>query len=260
MKIIVGLGNPGTKYEFTRHNAGFLMVDFYASENNFEIKKLKHKALTFETVISGEKVIFVKPQTFMNLSGDSVREIAEYYGVSMDDVLVIYDDISLPLGKIRMRKKGSAGGHNGIKDIILKTGTDVFPRLKIGVSENNNIELVDYVLGSFSKKEPGATGAGGPPGPPGTPHPVEERAGRPVVSAWWSCRHRCLPAGPGIRPAAGKGTSPAPRQRTFAHSETIAPAHSERVRRYIGGREWEGGAREGVGPQNPPASPVPPGR
>lgn len=153
MKIIVGLGNPGSKYEFTRHNAGFLMVDFYASENNFEIKKLKHKALTYETVIKGEKVIFVKPQTFMNLSGDSVREIVDYYGVSMEDTLVIYDDISLPLGKIRMRKKGSAGGHNGMKDIILKTGTDVFPRLKIGVSANNGIDLIDYVLGSFSKKE-----------------------------------------------------------------------------------------------------------
>lgn len=153
MKVIVGLGNPGSKYEFTRHNAGFLMVDFYASENSFDIKKLKYKALVGERLIGGEKVLFVKPQTFMNLSGDSVREIADYYNVSMEDVLVIYDDISLPLGKIRIRKKGSAGGHNGIKDIILKTGTDVFPRLKIGVSENKNIDLINYVLGSFSKKE-----------------------------------------------------------------------------------------------------------
>ena len=153
MKIIIGLGNPGTKYEFTRHNAGFLMVDFYASENNLQINKLKHKALIGETRIGSEKVIFVKPQTFMNLSGDSVREIVDYFDVPMEDVLVIYDDISLPLGKLRMRKKGSAGGHNGMKDIILKTNTDVFPRLKIGVSENKDVDLINYVLGSFSKKE-----------------------------------------------------------------------------------------------------------
>lgn len=153
MKLIVGLGNPGGKYEFTRHNAGFLMVDFYANENNFEIKKLKHKALIGETVIAGEKVIFAKPQTFMNLSGDSVREIADYYNIDNKDIFVIYDDISLPLGRIRIREKGSAGGHNGIKDIILKTNTDVFPRLKIGVSENGDKNLIDYVLGSFSKKE-----------------------------------------------------------------------------------------------------------
>ena len=153
MKIIIGLGNPGSKYEFTRHNAGFLMVDFYASENNLQINKLKHKALICETRIGSEKVMFVKPQTFMNLSGDRVREIADYYDVDMNDVLVIYDDISLPLGKLRMRKKGSAGGHNGIKDIILKTNTDVFPRLKIGVSENKDVDLINYVLGSFSKSE-----------------------------------------------------------------------------------------------------------
>ena len=153
MKIIVGLGNPGAKYEFTRHNAGFLMVDFYANENNFTIKKLKNKALIGEANVKGEKVLFVKPQTYMNLSGDSVREIAAYYNVSMEDVLVIYDDISLPLGKLRIRKKGSAGGHNGIKDIILKTNTDVFPRIKIGVSQNGDRDLKDYVLGSFSKKE-----------------------------------------------------------------------------------------------------------
>lgn len=153
MKIIVGLGNPGTKYEFTRHNAGFLMVDFYANENNFEIKKLKFKGLVGETIIGGEKVIFLKPQTFMNLSGDSVREIADFYNANMEDVLIIYDDISIPLGRIRVRKKGSAGGHNGIKDIILKSGTDVFPRIKIGVSENKNTDLVNYVLGAFSKNE-----------------------------------------------------------------------------------------------------------
>lgn len=153
MKLIVGLGNPGAKYEFTRHNAGFMMLDFYAQEKGFEIKKIKNKALVGEQIINGQKVIFAKPQTFMNLSGDSVLEIAEYYGIDDEDILIIYDDISLPTGKIRIRQKGSAGGHNGIKDIILKLSTDAFPRLKIGVSANGDKDLVDYVLGNFSKQD-----------------------------------------------------------------------------------------------------------
>ena len=153
MKLIVGLGNPGAKYEFTRHNAGFLMLDFYAKEKGFEINKLKNKALISEQFINGEKVIFAKPQTFMNLSGDSVLLLAEYYGIDNKDIFIIYDDISLPLGKIRIRKKGSAGGHNGIKDLILKLSGDDFCRLKIGVSENGGKDLIDYVLGAFSKNE-----------------------------------------------------------------------------------------------------------
>lgn len=153
MKLIVGLGNPGAKYEFTRHNAGFLMLDFYAKEKGFEINKLKNKALVSEQFINGEKVIFAKPQTFMNLSGDSVLLLAEYYGIDNEDIFVIYDDISLPLGKIRIRKKGSAGGHNGIKDLILKLSGDDFCRLKIGVSLNGDKDLIDYVLGAFSKAE-----------------------------------------------------------------------------------------------------------
>lgn len=153
MKLIVGLGNPGAKYEFTRHNAGFLMLDFYAKEKGFEINKLKNKALISEQFINGEKVIFAKPQTFMNLSGDSVLLLAEYYGIDNEDIFIIYDDISLPLGKIRIRKKGSAGGHNGIKDLILKLSGDDFCRLKIGVSENGEKNLIDYVLGAFSKNE-----------------------------------------------------------------------------------------------------------
>lgn len=153
MKLIVGLGNPGVKYEFTRHNAGFLMLDFYAKEKGFEINKLKNKALISEQFINGEKVIFAKPQTFMNLSGDSVLLLAEYYGIDNEDIFVIYDDISLPLGKIRIRKKGSAGGHNGIKDLILKLDGDNFPRLKIGVSGNGDKDLIDYVLGAFPKSD-----------------------------------------------------------------------------------------------------------
>ena len=153
MKIIVGLGNPGKQYEFTRHNAGFLMVDFFASENNFEIKKFKNKALTAEFNIGGEKVLFVKPQTYMNLSGESVREIVNFYKVEPKDVLVIYDDISLPLGRLRIRAKGTDGGHNGIKNIIYQLKTDEIPRVKIGVSGNGDKPLVDYVLGGFSKSD-----------------------------------------------------------------------------------------------------------
>lgn len=153
MKLIIGLGNPGKQYEFTRHNAGFLMVDYFANENNFEIKKFKNKALTAETNIGGEKVIFVKPQTFMNLSGESVREIVNFYKVDTKDILVIYDDISLPLGRLRIRAKGTDGGHNGIKNIIYQLKTDEFPRVKIGVSGNGDKPLVDYVLGAFSKSD-----------------------------------------------------------------------------------------------------------
>lgn len=153
MKLIAGLGNPGLKYEGTRHNAGFMALDYYAKEKGFEIKKLFKKALIGEQIINGEKIIFVKPQTFMNLSGDSVLSLADYYGIDNEEIFVVFDDISLPLGKIRIRAKGSAGGHNGIKDLILKLGGDDFPRLKIGVSSNGDKDLVDYVLGSFSKSE-----------------------------------------------------------------------------------------------------------
>lgn len=153
MKLIVGLGNPGEKYEYTRHNAGFLMIDYYAKEKGFEINKLKNKALISEQFINGEKVIFAKPQTFMNLSGDSVLLLADYYGIDNEDIFIIYDDISLPVGKIRIRKKGSAGGHNGIKDLILKLDGDNFCRLKIGVSANGDKNLIDYVLGAFPKSD-----------------------------------------------------------------------------------------------------------
>ena len=153
MKLIVGLGNPGLKYEGTRHNAGFMALDYYADKKGFEIKKLFKKALIGEQIINGEKIIFVKPQTFMNLSGDSVLSLADYYGIDNEDIFVVFDDISLPMGKIRIRPKGSAGGHNGIKDLILKLGGDDFPRLKIGVSANGDKDLVDYVLGNFSKED-----------------------------------------------------------------------------------------------------------
>ena len=153
MKIIAGLGNPGSKYEFTRHNTGFLMVDFYAQEKGFKINKLKNNALTGEYTLNGEKLLFVKPQTYMNLSGEAIRAIADYYKVEDEDILIIYDDISLPIGRLRIRKKGTDGGHNGIKNIIYQLQTDVFPRIKVGVSMCDKENMIDYVLGSFSKKE-----------------------------------------------------------------------------------------------------------
>ncbi len=153
MKIIAGLGNPGSKYEFTRHNTGFLMLDFYAREKGFKINKLKNNALIGEYTLNGEKLLFVKPQTYMNLSGEAIRAIADYYKVANEDILVIYDDISLPIGRLRIRKKGTDGGHNGIKNIIYQLQTDVFPRIKVGVSMCDKDNMIDYVLGSFSKKE-----------------------------------------------------------------------------------------------------------
>lgn len=153
MKIIAGLGNPGSKYEFTRHNTGFLMLDFYAEKNGFKINKLRKNALIGEYIKDGEKLLFVKPQTFMNLSGEAIAELKNYYKVSNEDILVIYDDISLPLGRLRIRPKGTDGGHNGIKNIIYQLQTDVFPRIKVGVSMCDRDNMIDYVLGAFSKKE-----------------------------------------------------------------------------------------------------------
>lgn len=153
MKIIAGLGNPGSKYEFTRHNTGFLMLDYYAQLKGFKINKLKNNALIAEYIHNGEKILFLKPQTFMNLSGEAIRALSDYYKVDNEDILVIYDDISLPLGRMRIRKKGTDGGHNGIKNIIYQLQTDVFPRIKIGVSMCDKDNMIDHVLGTFSKKE-----------------------------------------------------------------------------------------------------------
>lgn len=155
MYVIVGLGNPGSKYEGTRHNAGFQAVDRLAALYSIEFTQKKHKALCGSGIIEGHKVLLLKPQTYMNLSGESVREAVEYYKADPEqELLVIYDDISLEPGKLRIRKKGSAGGHNGIKNIIQHLGTQVFPRIKIGIGgkpEGN--DLVDHVLGHFSGED-----------------------------------------------------------------------------------------------------------
>jgi PTH1 family peptidyl-tRNA hydrolase len=152
MFLIVGLGNPGKEYEDTRHNIGFKVIDNIAKEYNIEINRQKFKGIYGEGFIDGKKVILIKPTTFMNLSGESIREVVDFYNLNNDEILVIYDDISLEVGTLRIREKGSAGGHNGIKSIIGHLGSDVFSRIKIGVGQPNE-NLVKHVLGKFSKDE-----------------------------------------------------------------------------------------------------------
>lgn len=155
MFIIAGLGNPDRQYEGTRHNAGFDVIDRIAEKYNIAVDVRKHRAYIGKGVIEGRKVILAKPQTYMNLSGESIRSLIDYYKVDEEqELIVIYDDISLDVGQLRIRAKGSAGGHNGIKNIIAHLGTQVFPRIKIGVGEKpSKYDLADYVLGHFSKAE-----------------------------------------------------------------------------------------------------------
>ncbi len=155
MFVIVGLGNPGKKYENTRHNAGFLMIDALADKYGIQIREKKHKALCGTGVIEGVKVLLVKPETYMKLSGESLGEIMNFYKLDPEEeMLVIYDDISLAPGNIRIRKKGSAGGHNGIKSLIAHLGTQNFMRIKVGVGEKpKDWDLADYVLGHFSEED-----------------------------------------------------------------------------------------------------------
>ncbi|MCQ2542940.1 MAG: aminoacyl-tRNA hydrolase [Lachnospiraceae bacterium] len=155
MFIIVGLGNPGKEYETTRHNAGFSSIDVIAEKNNINVTENDHKALIGKGYIDGQKVILVKPQTYMNNSGEAVREITDYYKVDVtSELIIIYDDISLDVGMLRIRDKGSAGGHNGIKSIISHLGTQEFLRVKVGVGEKlPQMDLADYVLGHFSAED-----------------------------------------------------------------------------------------------------------
>ncbi|OON94203.1 MAG: aminoacyl-tRNA hydrolase [Candidatus Epulonipiscium fishelsonii] len=154
MKLVVGLGNPGLKYKNTRHNIGFNIVDYIASEYNIKIKKNKFKSLIGEYIQGGECITFMKPQTYMNLSGEAVREFLSWNKMTSKDIIVIYDDISLDVGILRIKQSGSAGGHNGIKSIIQHLQTNEFPRIKIGVGEKpKNWDLADYVLSNFSNEE-----------------------------------------------------------------------------------------------------------
>ncbi|MGN1202287.1 MAG: aminoacyl-tRNA hydrolase [Eubacterium sp.] len=153
--IIAGLGNPGAKYEMTRHNAGFLAMDLLAIEEGFDIKRLKHHALVCDAVISGKRCLVMKPQTMMNNSGEAIGEAAKFYKIPPERVIIVFDDISLDVGQTRIRRKGSAGGHNGIKSIIAHLGSENFPRVKIGVGKKPNPEydLISWVLGRIPKEQ-----------------------------------------------------------------------------------------------------------
>lgn len=153
MKLIVGLGNPGREYEKTRHNSGFMVMDLIAQELHVDININKFKGLYTKTNVKGESVILLKPQTFMNLSGESVREVMDYFKIDKEDLLVIYDDLDLPVGKIRLRSKGSAGGQNGVKNIIQHLGSQEFNRIRVGIGKDNRMPVVDYVLGKVKKEE-----------------------------------------------------------------------------------------------------------
>lgn len=155
MYVIAGLGNPGGKYENTRHNAGFDVIDALAHKYNISMDEKKHKALCGRGLVAGVKTLLVKPQTYMNLSGESIAEILRFYRLDpARELIVIFDDISLKPGNIRIRTKGSAGGHNGIKSVIERTGSSDFSRIKIGVGEKpKDWDLADHVLGRFSKEE-----------------------------------------------------------------------------------------------------------
>lgn len=149
--IIAGLGNPGTEYEKTRHNAGFLAIDYIASRYNVNINRLKFKSLTAEADIGGKRVLLMKPQTFMNSSGEAIGAAASFYKIPPENILILHDEISFDAGIIRIRRKGSAGGHNGLKSIISHLSSDTFPRIKIGVGQkpSPDYDLVNWVLGKF---------------------------------------------------------------------------------------------------------------
>ncbi len=153
--LIVGLGNPGRQYELTRHNAGFLFADLLADKNNEKISKIQFKSVTASIDMGGHKCLLMKPQTFMNNSGEAVKQAAAFYKIPPEKIIVVFDDISLPCGKLRIRRKGSAGGHNGIKSIIYHLNSDNFPRVKLGVGEKPHPEydLADWVLSNFKKDE-----------------------------------------------------------------------------------------------------------
>lgn len=154
MYYIVGLGNPGLKYENTRHNAGFITIDYLARKYDIDVRKIKFKSLIGQGVISGQKIMLVKPQTYMNNSGEALREIFNYFDFDHDKLIVIYDDIDIDFGSIRIRKKGSAGTHNGMKSIIYNLKFDDFPRIKVSVGKKPEyMDLANFVLSGFSKEE-----------------------------------------------------------------------------------------------------------
>ena len=152
--IIAGLGNPGSKYDNTRHNVGFNAIDLLSRKHGIKVSKLKHKALIGDGMIKNERVLLVKPQTFMNLSGESIRDLVEWFKVPMEKLILIYDDVDLPLGKVRIRPGGSSGTHNGMRSVIFQLQKDDFPRIRIGIDRApEGWELADYVLSRFNSDE-----------------------------------------------------------------------------------------------------------
>ena len=150
MKLIVGLGNPGKEYDNTRHNVGYMVIDDYLGKQKWSSK---YNSLYFENVINGEKVLFVKPETYMNNSGDAVVKFVNYFNIELLDILIIQDDLDEDIGQYKLKTNSSSGGHNGIKSIISCLGTQKFPRLKVGIGSVNKDEVIDYVLGKFNKQE-----------------------------------------------------------------------------------------------------------
>jgi peptidyl-tRNA hydrolase, PTH1 family len=154
MKLVVGLGNPGKQYEQTRHNVGFMVIDKLSKELSIPLDRHKFNGIYGIGHISGEKIILLKPLTYMNLSGECIRPLMDYYEINEEEIVVIYDDLDLPVSKIRLRTKGSAGGHNGIKSMILHLGTQQFNRIRVGVDRpNNGMSISDYVLSQFTREE-----------------------------------------------------------------------------------------------------------
>ncbi len=153
MKLIVGLGNPGNEFQNTRHNIGFMVIDEYAKQHSVNINQKKFDALSAEIIINGEKVILVKPQTYMNLSGIAIKRFVDYYKINIADILIIHDDLDLSFGTYRLRLSGSSGGHNGLKSINEALNTQDYKRLKIGISNDKTIDTKDYVLGHFNNND-----------------------------------------------------------------------------------------------------------
>nr|WP_141535920.1 aminoacyl-tRNA hydrolase [Bacillus mycoides] len=154
MKLIVGLGNPGREYELTRHNIGFMAIDELAKRWNISLNEQKFKGVFGAGFVNGEKVILLKPLTYMNLSGESIRPLMDYYKIDVEDFVVLYDDLDIPVGRLRLRMKGSAGGHNGVKSTISHLGTQEFQRIRMGIDRpKNGMKVVDYVLGRFTSEE-----------------------------------------------------------------------------------------------------------
>lgn len=153
MKLIVGLGNPGNRYDNTRHNMGFMMLDCYAKIKNLKFDRQKFDGVYAEFIVNGERVILLKPQKYINLSGDVIKKYIDFYKIKIEDLLIISDDLDMPLGKIKLKYKGSSGGHNGLKNIINNLGTENFNRIKIGISNDKKMETKDYVLTKLSTEE-----------------------------------------------------------------------------------------------------------